>query len=81
VIPKEILGMPEQIVKAPMKARVIEFLFQQGDSVKDQELVCNLEAMKMEVPIMAPAAGTIKEINASPGDNVQAGDALFTLET
>ncbi len=73
--------MPEQIVKAPMKARVIEYLFQQGDSVKEQDVVCNLEAMKMEVPIMAPAAGTIKELAASPGQNVQAGDALFTVET
>ena len=73
--------MPEQIVKAPMKARVIEFLVQQGDSVKEQDVVCNLEALKMEVPIMAPATGTIKEINASAGQNVQAGDALFSVET
>ncbi len=73
--------MPEQIVKAPMKARVIEFLVQQGASVTEQDVVCNIEALKMEVPVMSPAAGTIKELNASPGDNVAAGDALFTVET
>jgi biotin carboxyl carrier protein len=73
--------MPEQIVKAPMKARVIEFLLKQGDSVKEQQAVCNIEALKMEVPIMSPATGTVKELNASPGDKVQAGDPLFTIET
>jgi biotin carboxyl carrier protein len=73
--------MPEQVVKAPMKARVIKFHFQQGAAVKDQDVVCDLEALKMEVPIMAPAAGTLKEVNASEGQNVAAGDALFTLAT
>ena len=73
--------MPDQVVKAPMKARVIKFHFQPGDAVKDQDPVCDLEALKMEVPIMAPAAGTLKEIQASEGQNVAAGDALFTLET
>jgi biotin carboxyl carrier protein len=73
--------MPEQVVKAPMKARVIKFHFQQGDALKDQDVVCDLEALKMEVPIMAPAAGSLKEIHASEGQNVAAGDALFTIET
>ncbi len=73
--------MSEQVVKAPMKARVIKFHFQQGDALKDQDIVCDLEALKMEVPIMAPAAGSLTEIQASEGQNVAAGDALFTVET
>jgi biotin carboxyl carrier protein len=71
--------MPEQIVNAPMKARVIRFHAEAGAALKERDRVCDLEALKMEVPIMAPAAGTLKEILASPGQNVQAGDPLFSL--
>ena len=73
--------MPEQVVKAPMKARVIKFHFQQGAAVKDQDVVCDLEALKMEIPMLAPAAGILKKILASPGQNVQAGEALFAIES
>jgi biotin carboxyl carrier protein len=72
--------MPEQIIKAPMKARVIRFHVEQGSSLKEQDRVCDLEALKMEIPVLAPAAGVLKEILASPGQNVQAGDALFSIE-
>jgi biotin carboxyl carrier protein len=73
--------MPEQTVTAPMKATVIRFHAEQGASVKNGDRVCVLEALKMEVPVMAPADGTIKEILASPGQKVRAGDPLFTLES
>ncbi len=73
--------MPVQTVKAPMKATVIRFHAEQGAALKNGDRVCDLEAMKMEVPIMAPADGTLKEILASPGQKLRAGDGLFTLES
>jgi biotin carboxyl carrier protein len=71
--------MPEQIVNAPMKGRVIRFHVEAGAALKERDRVCDIEALKMEVPIMAPADGTLKEILASPGQNVQAGDPLFSV--
>jgi urea carboxylase len=71
----------EQIVTAPMKARVIKFHAENGSKVKERDPICDLEAMKMEIPILAPATGTIKAIMASPGQEVQAGDPLFSLES
>jgi urea carboxylase len=71
----------EQIVKAPMKARVIRYHAEKGSSVKERDPICDLEAMKMEIPIMAPASGTIKAIMATPGQEVQAGDPLFSVES
>ena len=73
--------MPEQIVKAPMKGRVIRFYREKGGAVKEREKVCDIEALKMEIPIMSPAVGTIKEIFATAGQNVQAGDPLFSIES
>ena len=72
--------MAEQVVTAPMKARVIKFHAEKGSAVKERDPICDLEAMKMEIPILAPATGTIKAIMASPGQEVQAGDPLFSLE-
>jgi biotin carboxyl carrier protein len=73
--------MPEQIVKAPMKGRVIRFHREKGGAVKEKEKVCDIEALKMEIPIVSPAGGTIKEIFATAGQNVQAGDPLFSIES
>jgi biotin carboxyl carrier protein len=39
-----------------------------------------LEAMKMEMPIAAPAAGTVKSVHCAPGDAVQGGDLLVVIE-
>lgn len=73
--------MPEQIVKAPMKGRVIRFYREKGGAVKEKEKVCDIEALKMEIPIVSPAVGTIKEIFVTAGQNVAAGDPLFSIES
>lgn len=73
--------MPEQVVKAPFKAKVIRFHFEKGAQVKEKDRVCDIEALKMEVVVSAPAAGRIKEIHVSPGQDVETGTPLFTIET
>ena len=72
--------MAEQIVKAPIRARVIRFHVQKGASVKLNERVCDIEAMKMEVAVFSPAAGTIKDLLATPSQSVEAGTPLFSIE-
>jgi len=39
-----------------------------------------LEAMKMEMPIVATAAGTVKSVNCSEGEAVQGGDVLVVID-
>ena len=59
--------------------KIFEVNVAPGDSVTiDQEVVV-LEAMKMEMPIVAPIAGTVESVKCSPGDAVQGGDVLVTL--
>ncbi len=51
-----------------------------GDAVKKGDAVVILEAMKMEIPVVAPADGTVASINCSVGDSVEAGALLATLK-
>jgi len=67
-------------VSAPMPGSVIEVLVKVGDEVKENDELMVLEAMKMENPIFAPAAGTIKEIKVNEKDTVEAEQVLVVME-
>ena len=51
-----------------------------GDSVAEGDVIMILEAMKMEIDIAAPQAGTIKTINVNVNDAVADGQLLATME-
>ncbi|MBW1815939.1 MAG: acetyl-CoA carboxylase biotin carboxyl carrier protein subunit [Deltaproteobacteria bacterium] len=50
------------------------------EEVRDGDEVIVLEAMKMELPIVAEASGTVKEIKCAQGDAVEADAVLLVLE-
>ena len=50
-----------------------------GDVVKQGDAILILEAMKMEIPAVAPADGTIASIDVAVGDTIEAGAVLATL--
>jgi len=66
-------------VKAPMPGKICEIKVDPGDTVIEDQEVLVLEAMKMEMPIVAPAAGKVESINCSTGDAVQGGDTLIVI--
>ena len=61
-----------------MPGMIISYNVQVGDQVATGDLVCVLEAMKMQNSLPAPAAGTIKSINFEPGASV-AKDAVILV--
>jgi acetyl-CoA carboxylase biotin carboxyl carrier protein len=64
----------------PMNGKVIAINTEVGRSVaEDAELVV-IEAMKMELPVVATQGGTVKEIGAKIGESYQAGDVLVIVE-
>lgn len=72
--------MAEEIVEAPMVGRVIRIHVQNGNPVNEGDRICDIEALKMEIPILAPVSGKIKEIHVSPGQKINGGDPLVIIE-
>jgi len=68
-----------ETVASPMAGMVMKIKVKVGDSVKKDQEVVVLEAMKMETPIFASCAGTIKSILVKEGDAVAEGQGLVTI--
>ena len=66
-------------VSAPMPGTILKVVVDQGSVVKRGDVVCILEAMKMENEIVAPKDGTIASVNVQPGASVNAGDILVSI--
>jgi pyruvate carboxylase subunit B len=77
-VPAEELAPGEVPLRAPMPGMIISFMVKVGDLVKTGDLVCILEAMKMQNSLPAPASGTVKAINFEPGASV-AKDAVILV--
>ena len=67
-------------VEAPMVGKILKIEKNPGDHVDEDEVIIVMEAMKMEIPIVAPATGTLKEIKATVGQAVEAEEALAVIE-
>lgn len=66
-------------VAMPMNGKVINIAVNVGDSVQEDAEVVIIEAMKMELPVVAPQAGVVKEIKAKVGESYQVGDVLVVI--
>ncbi len=66
-------------VEAPMPGNILDIKVAVGDSVSNGQVLCILEAMKMENDIVAPSDGTVASIEVAKGDSVEAGSVIITL--
>ena len=66
-------------VNAPMPGNILKVNVSVGQQVKSGEVLCVLEAMKMENDIPAPCDGTVASVNVQKGASVNSGDVLITL--
>jgi biotin carboxyl carrier protein len=67
-------------IKAPMTGKIISIVVHAGDSVKAEDEVIIMDAMKMEIPIYAPEDGVVNEIKVAEGDSVKTDQVLMLLE-
>lgn len=64
---------------APMPARVLEVKVKEGDEVKEGQVVCVLESMKMEINIRAGRDGKVESVGVAGGGSVEEGQVLVRL--
>jgi pyruvate carboxylase subunit B len=68
-----------QPIKAELPGKVIRILTSPGSVVAEGDPLLVLEAMKMEMQIASPAAGTVQTVDVSEGEQVAAGVTLVTI--
>ena len=67
-------------IKAHITGTVWKVEVEVGEEIEEEEVVLILESMKMEMPVEAPADGTITEILVKPEDSVQEGQVVARME-
>ena len=66
-------------VKAGAAGKVFKIEAKVGQAVKKGDAVVIIEAMKMEIPVVAPEDGTVASIDVAVGDPIESGAVLATL--
>lgn len=72
--------MAQVDVETEITGKVWKIETKVGDKVEEEDPIMILESMKMEIPVLAPEAGTIKEIKVAEGDAVEEGQVVAILE-
>jgi len=72
--------LAQEIVEVPITGKVVSVEAKVGDVVQEGDVICYIESMKMENPILAPVGGTIIEVNLSSEQVVEAGDLVAVIE-
>ena len=67
------------VVAAELVANVVQVFVRVGDEVGPLDMLVLLDSMKMEIPVLADASGTITEVAVSVGDVVTEGDVIAVI--
>ena len=73
------VAAPKAAPKAGAAGKVFKIEASVGQKVSRGDAVLIVEAMKMEIPVVAPEDGTVASIDVAVGDAVEAGQTLATL--
>lgn len=66
--------------KSPLTGKVLSVLVQNDQNVSEGDVLCTIEAMKMENRILSECNGTVKNLKITSGQGVSAGDVLCFIE-
>ncbi len=74
------LELAQEIVEVPITGKVISVEVKPGNSVKEGDVICFIESMKMENPILSPVSGKVSEVKVSVGEVVETGRVIAVIE-
>ena len=72
--------MAQERVEFPITGKITSVNVKAGDMVKEGDILCLIEAMKMENPILAPVSGKVTKIDISAGQVVETGELVTVIE-
>ena len=72
--------LAQEIIEVPLTGKITTVNVKQGDKVAEGDVICLLESMKMENPIMAPVGGVVAQLGVAPDQVVKPGDTIATIE-
>ena len=72
--------MAREIIEVPITGKIISVEVKIGDAVKEGDVICILESMKMENPILTPVGGTVIEIGVKAEQVVKPGEKIAVIE-
>ena len=72
--------MARETVEVPITGKIISVEVKVGDAVKEGDVICILESMKMENPILAAVSGTVVEIGVEAEQVVKPGEKIAVIE-
>ena len=73
-------GSSSMEVRAELTATVWKVVVEQGATVAEGDELVILESMKMEIPVVAPLAGTVKELCVGEEDRISEGDVVAVID-
>jgi biotin carboxyl carrier protein len=72
--------LAEEKVEFPITGKITSVNVKVGDTVKEGDTICFIEAMKMENPILATVSGKVTKIDISAGQVVEVGQLVAVIE-
>jgi biotin carboxyl carrier protein len=72
--------LARETIEVPITGKVISVNVNVGDTVKEDDVLCVLESMKMENPIVSTVGGTVVEVGVKVDQVVKPGDKIAVIE-
>jgi biotin carboxyl carrier protein len=72
--------LARETVEVPITGKILSVNVKAGDTVKEDDVLCMLESMKMENPIVSTVSGTVVEVGVKVDQVVKPGDTIAVIE-